>query len=297
MKRSRRPRRRLSTGWSPKISPQPQPNYSPRSTPTVLKRHIASNTGRRQPTGKRSPARFRLDQDQEIEAELSGLTPHTVYHYRLVRKVEGKKKAARRPPKITRSTSIPPAVPTKTCASRRKPISCPTAAPTSSSRPEMRVVPSSSRRAQHRLCDQSLPLFLHRPLSTVPELRRQPDRRQRRPLCRHSHRYRLGQPIRRASSSEAAVDGGPPMGPPRSGRPRSFWQWHAISNGGTGTGSLKITSSPIRHEHLPRLQRRQPGRSIFSDRNADPSNAPYVWSADGSFLDRWPTNLGSVPTG
>ena len=27
------------------------------------------------------------------------------------------------------------------------------------------------------------------------------------------------------------------------------------------------------------------------------SNAPYVWSADGSFLDRWPTNLGTVPDG
>ena len=27
------------------------------------------------------------------------------------------------------------------------------------------------------------------------------------------------------------------------------------------------------------------------------SNAPYVWSADGKFLDRWPTNLGTVPAG
>ncbi len=35
----------------------------------------------------------------------------------------------------------------------------------------------------------------------------------------------------------------------------------------------------------------------FQNHTIIASGAPYVWSADGEALDRWPTNLGSVPAG
>ncbi len=36
---------------------------------------------------------------------------------------------------------------------------------------------------------------------------------------------------------------------------------------------------------------------IWNDGISQVSDAPYVWSADGSLLDRWPTNLAAVPPG
>src|SRR5262249_42592566 len=35
----------------------------------------------------------------------------------------------------------------------------------------------------------------------------------------------------------------------------------------------------------------------YSNTTPIASNAPYVWSADGQRLDRWPTNLATVPDG
>jgi hypothetical protein len=37
--------------------------------------------------------------------------------------------------------------------------------------------------------------------------------------------------------------------------------------------------------------------SDFQNKTVIASDAPYVWRADGSFVDRWPTNLATVPPG
>ena len=103
-------------------------------------------------------------------------------------------------------------------------------------------------------------------------------------------------------SDEAAVDGGPPMGPPGStpGAIRNASQ--VAANGGSFTGSQNgvITDSAM-DTFLDFNDGNQSVESIFGadfqNHTVIASNAPYVWSADGSRLGRWPTNLGSVPNG
>jgi hypothetical protein len=103
----------------------------------------------------------------------------------------------------------------------------------------------------------------------------------------------------------AAVDGGPPLGPPNSlpGPGADGGLRFHLSN--SGTPADKIQANVLT----------DPGMNVFvdwNDGNGDTplnppdtgpnpsiqgSNAPYVWSANGRFLERLPTNLGAVPAG
>ncbi len=80
------------------------------------------------------------NEDQAIGVHLSNLTPHVVYHYRS----SPPTLTAPRRHRITPSTSFHPAAPTKMSASRPRPTTFPTAAPTSSSHPVTPAVPSST---------------------------------------------------------------------------------------------------------------------------------------------------------
>ena len=136
--------------------------------------------------------------------------PHAVYHYRLV----ATNADGTTTPKIIPSTSTRPAARTKTSASRPKPTTFPTAAPTSSSLRAMPAAPSSIPAAPTP--------------ATRPTRRASPS-----PACARRSRIR-GSPIDGSGdlyvatrtdtgwvtkyvglpSTEAAVDGGPPHGPP-----------------------------------------------------------------------------------
>ena len=100
-------------------------------------------------------------------------------------------------------------------------------------------------------------------------------------------------------ASEAAVDGGPPQGIP-----------------GSGGGDLEIGSQPSGAAGPGKVQ-----NGVFTDSSMDAflefndgnqgvgaghveanpnlvsSNAPYVYGADGTFLERWPTDLGAASPG
>ncbi len=102
-------------------------------------------------------------------------------------------------------------------------------------------------------------------------------------------------------SQEAAVDGGPPMGPP-------------VSAGVVGSGLTGIEGRQIGRSNESSAATFSPGllqNNVLSDPAMDTfvdwndgsvnsfgaSNAPYVWNSEGQFLDRWPTNLATVPGG
>jgi hypothetical protein len=103
-------------------------------------------------------------------------------------------------------------------------------------------------------------------------------------------------------SAEVAVDGGPPMGPP-------------VSAGVVGTGLTSVDNqigltneSNGERSNQDKIQNNvltDPAMNKFVDWNdggldreqGGGSNAGYVWSAHGNFLDRWPTNLATVPAG
>ncbi len=106
-------------------------------------------------------------------------------------------------------------------------------------------------------------------------------------------------------ANEASVDGGPPLGPPgsRAGTGSDQGLKYYLSN--SDTPADKIQANVLTN----------PSMSIFVDWNdgngsgeinppdtgslpsVQGSNSPYVWSADGHFLERWPTNLGAVSAG
>ncbi len=96
-------------------------------------------------------------------------------------------------------------------------------------------------------------------------------------------------------SSQAAVDGGPPLGPPDSTAVME-------ADGGSGprvqNGVLTDPQMDIFADFNDGNQGIGSGNTNdFQNKTVISSNAPYVWSADGSALDRWPTNLGTVPDG
>ena len=110
------------------------------------------------------------------------------------------------------------------------------------------------------------------------------------------------------SSDEVAIAGGPPLGPP-------------VSAGVVGVGLTGVRGSDIGNSNLSSAFSTQeqiqnnvltdPAMDTFVDWNdgsieatgyrttpeTGASNAPYVWSADGHALERWPTNLATVPGG
>jgi hypothetical protein len=102
-------------------------------------------------------------------------------------------------------------------------------------------------------------------------------------------------------SNEVAVDGGPPMGPPVSAG--------VVGAGLTGTQGTQIgrtnesNRGSYNTDELQNYVLADPAMDTFVDWNdgsldsSGASNAPYVWGADGGFLERWPTNLATVPSG
>lgn len=99
-------------------------------------------------------------------------------------------------------------------------------------------------------------------------------------------------------SSEAAVDGGPPQGLFGQGGPQFLGNNTSIANGDSGPDQIQNNdfTDPAMDTFLDwndGSQEEGEGR----DETPIASNAPYVWSANGGRLDRWPTNLGSVPPG
>ena len=103
-------------------------------------------------------------------------------------------------------------------------------------------------------------------------------------------------------SSMAAVSGGPPQGLPGAStaiKPETFYAARAgLANGDTNPSKIQngVLTDPGMNEFVVWNDGNQ---SAGSGKNATPiaSNAPYVVSARGKLLDRWPTNLASVPDG
>ena len=99
-------------------------------------------------------------------------------------------------------------------------------------------------------------------------------------------------------SNEAAVDGGPPQGLFGQGGPQFLGNNSSISNGDSGPDEIQnnVLTDPSMDTFLDwndgNLE-----EGLGRDETPIASNAPYVWSASGKRLDRWPTNLGSVPPG
>ena len=84
-----------------------------------------------------------------------------------------------------------------------------------------------------------------------------------------------------------ATSGGPPQGLPNStngGREQSAGLGFAAFN------ADKIQSSVLTDPAMSNFV-------VWNDDTADASGAPYVYGADGTLLDRWPTDLGTVPAG
>ncbi len=113
-------------------------------------------------------------------------------------------------------------------------------------------------------------------------------------------------------SNKAAVDGGPPLGPPGS----TPWQecnelyYHSCFRNPSALAAASGEGATIQNAVMTDLgmnkfanfnDGNQSIESIFTgdfqNKTVIASNAPYVWNADGKAIDRWPTNLGTVPPG
>jgi hypothetical protein len=101
-------------------------------------------------------------------------------------------------------------------------------------------------------------------------------------------------------SDRAAVVGGPPMGLPGSAEGPLGTGLHVnLTSGGLGSEDTiqnNVFTDPGMNDFLSWDAGNQSGQGE-SNRAPIGSNAPYVYRADGSFRDRWPTNLGTVPEG
>jgi hypothetical protein len=101
-------------------------------------------------------------------------------------------------------------------------------------------------------------------------------------------------------ADEASLVGGPPMGPP--GSAPSYLSIPAIL---AGTDPLEGQNSVLTDLGMSRfLSFNEGSQSVgsafsydFANRTPIASNAPRVYSADGDYLGRWPSNLASVPDG
>jgi hypothetical protein len=105
-------------------------------------------------------------------------------------------------------------------------------------------------------------------------------------------------------STQAAVDGGPVLGPPGSASPPGGYGLSSNlgSNGVLNPHGLDgVITDPGMDTFLSFNDGNQGIESIFYKDRENPtpisSNAPYVFAADGTLLDRWPTDLAAVPDG
>lgn len=90
-------------------------------------------------------------------------------------------------------------------------------------------------------------------------------------------------------ASQSALDGGPVQGPPGS----------ANGAANTGTASDVSADADTFPSHIQDGAMTDPAMNRFLVWNGPPaaSTAPFVMSAEGSLLDRWPTDLGTTPGG
>ena len=146
-------------------------------------------------------------------------------------------------------------------------------------------------RPQHRLRDEPLAPRLHGSVVDPAGIRRQPTRLGRRPLRRHAHPDRLGLEIHRPAGQGRRHRGGP----------RRACSTREVRSS-SATTRRRQHRLPGRHHPEQRSHRSArwtrsstgtTARTELGFRNKTPisSNAPYVWRANGEFVDRWPTNL------
>lgn len=99
-------------------------------------------------------------------------------------------------------------------------------------------------------------------------------------------------------ASDTPVAGGPPMGPPGSNPTlEGAGVSRMSSNGNAGIfGQDGVITDPGMNRFLSFKVGVQ-SEFDFGNRTPVASNAPRVYAADGTYLERWPTNLGLVPAG
>jgi hypothetical protein len=240
------------------------------------------------------------NEDQEIQARLTELTPHVVYHYRLVaeNEVEGKEEGGTTTSEDQTFNFYPPSCPNENVRQQTKTNFLPDC------RAYELVSPNDANGTQLFAAGPSTgyatnpPRFAYTGLySIIPGSGGSPiDGSGDLYVATRTDtgwvtRY-VGLP-----STQAAVDGGPPQGLFGQGGAEFLGNGTSLSNGDSGPDTLQnnVLSNPSMSTFLDWNDGSQEGHS----RNPTPisSNAPYVWSADGSFIDRWPTNLGAVPPG
>jgi NHL repeat-containing protein len=100
-------------------------------------------------------------------------------------------------------------------------------------------------------------------------------------------------------ANEAAVDGGPPQGPPNSTPGPDFDAPSAVPGASGELGG--VLTDPSMSRFLVFNDGNQGiasgNDSDFQNKSVISSDAPYVFNSEGTYLDRWPTNLGSIPEG
>ncbi|MGA8744555.1 MAG: hypothetical protein WB507_01670 [Solirubrobacterales bacterium] len=99
-------------------------------------------------------------------------------------------------------------------------------------------------------------------------------------------------------SSEAALDGGPPQGPPDSGFSGSVVGFGLQPSGASGPAKIQnaVLTDPSMDAFLEFNDGNQNAGTSSSVGNPTPtpSFAPFVFGADGQLHERWPTDLGAV---
>ena len=238
--------------------------------------------------------------DQEIKAQLTGLIPHVVYHFRLTaeNKIEGKEEGGTTTSEEQTFNFYPPSCPNENVRQQTKTNFLPDC------RAYELVSPGDANGTQlfaggpNSGYASNPPRFAYTGLfSIIPGSGGSPIDGSgdlyvaTRTDTGWTSRY-VGLP-----STEAAVDGGPPQGLFGQGGAEFLGNDTSITNGDSGPDHLQnnVLTDPSMSTFLDWNDGSQEGHS----RNSTPisSNAPYVWSANGGFIDRWPTNLGSVPPG
>ena len=103
------------------------------------------------------------------------------------------------------------------------------------------------------------------------------------------------------AANEAALDGGPPQGPPGSGFPDESVE--LCSQPGGDCGPTKILNNVLTDPNMDTFVEWDDGNpAVGNNAQGDlqnsatiSSNAPYVYGSGGTFLERWPTDLGTIP--
>jgi hypothetical protein len=239
--------------------------------------------------------------DQRVEVELTDLTPHDVYHFRLVtdNKVENLEEGGTTVSEDQTFNFYPPACPNENV---RQQV-------TANYLPECRayelVSPEDANGTQlypggpNTGYATSPSRFAYTGLwSTIPNSGGSPiDSSGDLYVATRTDsgwvtRY-VGPP-----ASEVSVAGGPPRGLYGQGGPLFLGNRVAIPGFG-GFASDIIQNNDFTNPEMSAFLDWNQGstEANFHNPTPTPSEAPYVWSYDGRFIDRWPTDLPTVQPG